>query len=253
MKKAIILAAGIGKRLGGLTKDIPKCLLEVEKDITLLDLSLKALKEGGIKEIILICGYQKDTLENHINKKWKDSFTFHFVFNEKFDIWNNIYSAYIAKSFFDDETLLLNSDIIYDPGILKNLLLTVKLTRGKMSYLVIDDKKDLIQEDMKVLVSPDNEIKQINKAIDIEEAYGEYIGIAYLRGNEKIRFFEAAEKLIQKGSTDLYYEDAIANTLNRCIVLPCSTGGLMWTEVDTKEDLDHAKEIYKKLNTQAVA
>lgn len=122
MKKALILAAGLGKRLGNLTKDIPKCLLPVGEQ-TLIDFSLEALKENGVKEIIIVSGFAHENLKAHIEKKWTEKFSFKFIFNDKFKEYNNIYSAYLAKDYLDDETILLNSDIIFHPEILRSLKL----------------------------------------------------------------------------------------------------------------------------------
>ena len=244
MKKALILAAGIGKRLGDLTKDIPKCLLPVDSDNVLLDYSLDALKDNGITEIIFVSGFAESKLKEYIDKKWKNKFNIKYIFNEKFSEYNNIYSAYLAKDIWDDETVLLNSDIIFHPEILKNLKLKIK---NRMSHLVIDDKKKLIEEDMKVKISTSGEIKKINKKLDIKTSAGEYIGITYLRGVEREQFLKSLEKNVKGNRLDLYYEDALAHILDKVSVFPCSTEGLPWTEVDTIEDFEHAKQIAKKI------
>ena len=239
MKKAIILAAGIGKRLGDLTKDIPKCLLEISSEDVLLDYSLHSLKENNIKEVIFVTGFREEKLKGHINKKWKNKFSFQFIFNDKFADYNNIYSAYLAKELWDDETVLLNSDIIFHPDILKTLI----ETGGHKSVLVIDDKNKLDEEDMKVMVNERGEIKKINKNLNISESFGEYIGITYLRGNERIKFLESLENNVKNKKLNIYYEDALANILETSSVFPCSTNGLPWTEVDTSEDYEMAKNI----------
>lgn len=238
MKKALILAAGIGKRLGDLTKDIPKCLLKIDKDNVLIDYSLETLKEVEINEIIFVTGFAEDKLKEHVLKKWKNKFDFKFIFNNKYADYNNIYSAYLAKDIWDDETALLNSDIIFASNIFSNLQQrTNSLEAGaRASYLVIDDTRKLSSEDMKVTINEYGHINKINKNLNIETALGEYIGIICLRGLERIKFLESLEKNVKVGKLDLYYEDALAHVLDEITVLPCSTDGKRWTEVDTVED-----------------
>ena len=82
MEKALILAAGVGKRLGKLTKDAPKCLLPLNGQ-TLIDFSLEVLKENDVKEIIIVSGFAHETLKAHIEEKWINKLSFKFIFNEK--------------------------------------------------------------------------------------------------------------------------------------------------------------------------
>lgn len=249
MKKALILAAGAGKRLGTLTKDLPKCLLEIDPESkkTLLDFSLEALKGAGIQKIVIVNGFAKDRLDNHIKNNWQKEFSFEFIFNNKFAEYNNIYSAYLAKDIWDDETILLNSDIIFHPDILKDLSSQLPVLS---SFLVIDNTKELTLEAMKVKVNSNGEIKEINKNLDIEGSFGEYIGIIYLRGQERIKFLESLEKNIKNRSFDLYYEDALGHVLNEVSIYPYSTKEKPWTEVDTQEDYEIAKQIAKEIKKE---
>ena len=253
MKKALILASGVGKRLGDLTKEIPKCLLPIDSDNVLLDYSLETLKENNINEIIFIIGFAENKLKEHIDKKWKNKFSFKFIFNDKFKEYNNLYSAYLAKDIWDDETVLLNSDIIFHSEILHNVIAGKPEGLTKQSYLVIDDKKKLDKEDMKVTVNEKGEIKRINKNLEIKSSFGEYIGITYLREKEREKFLESLELNVKNKSFDLYYEDALDQILSSISLFPCSANGLPWTEVDTKEDYEHAKNIAKEIKRIAVS
>ncbi len=251
MKKAIILAAGIGKRLGELTRNIPKCLLQIDFDKnTLLDLSIKALLDNGVSEIIIVTGFGAEVLKTHIAFKWKNKATFKYIFNEYFKEYNNIYSAYLARSIWDDETILLNSDIIYHPLILKNLIQKTRDGNEQKSFLVTDDSKKLTEESMKVKLNSSGEIKEINKELEIKDSYGEYIGITYLRGAERVKFVESLENNVKNKKLDLYYEDAIAHVLDEVSVFPFSTSEKQWTEVDNAEDYAIAKEIASNIKDE---
>ena len=249
MKKAIILAAGIGKRLGELTRNTPKCLLPIESDgkNTLLDLSIKSLLDNNISEIIIVTGFGAETLKSHIATKWGNKIAFKYIFNEYYKEYNNIYSAYLARNIWDDETILLNSDIIVHPLILKNLIQEIKNNNGQKSFLVIDGTKQLTNESMKVKINSNSEIKEINKGLEIKDSFGEYIGITYLRGFERVKFVESLDNNIKNHTIDLYYEDAIAHVLNEISVFPFLTLGNPWTEIDTKEDYEQAKQLAKQM------
>ena len=246
MKKAVILAAGLGKRLGNLTKDIPKCLLIVDEKSkkTLLDFSLSALLDNGISKIIIVTGFAEEALKNHISKNWSDKLTVNFIFNAKYAEYNNIYSAYLARDLWDDETVLLNSDIIFHPDILRDLHCE--------SFLIVDDSKTLTSESMKIEIDKEGRIKKINKNLDIKTSLGEYIGITYLRGVERVEFLESLERNVKNKHLDLYYEDALAHVLKDISVFPFSTSGKLWTEVDTEEDYNLAKDIANKIKTVTV-
>ena len=249
MKKALILAAGIGKRLGELTRDIPKCLLPVGSK-TLLDYSLEAISGNDFEQVTIITGFAEKKLKEHI-KKWERSLAFKLIYNDKFADYNNIYSAYLAKDIWDDETILFNSDIIFHPLILKDLVSNIKENSNK-SYLVIDDTKILIAEDMKVKINSLGEIKEINKGLDIKTSYGEYIGVTYSRGKERENFLESLELNVKNKNLDIYYEDALAHVLDKISVFPYSTKSRLWTEVDTKEDYELAKRIASEIKINAL-
>ncbi len=249
MKKALILAAGIGKRLGDLTKDIPKCLLPLDSNgSTLIDYSLETLMENNIKEITVVSGFADKKLREYLTDKWKNKVNLNFIFNEKFSEYNNIYSAYLAKDIWDDETVLLNSDIVFHSDILKNL---VEAYHGK-SLLVIDNSEELVDEDMKVETNANGEIKKISKNLNNKTSFGEYIGITYLKGKERVKFLESLELNVKNKKLNIYYEDALADVLNEVSIYPSSTLGKPWTEVDIKEDYELAKKIAKQLKKVTV-
>ena len=121
--QALMLAAGKGSRLGRYTKDNTKCMLEVNGK-TLLERCIDALKEANINKLVLVLGYKKDNVINYIKDKGLDKkIEIEYVFNEDYDITNNIYSLFLAKDIFKrEDTILLESDLIYEPSIIKELI-----------------------------------------------------------------------------------------------------------------------------------
>ncbi len=132
--QAVILAAGIGRRLGEVTKEIPKCMIEVNGK-TLIESSISNLYRAGIKRIILVVGHGKEKLINHVKEKFSDKVDFVFIENKDYRETNNIYSLYLTRDLLaEDDTVLLESDLIYDFSIIDRLL------RDEREVLAVVDK-----------------------------------------------------------------------------------------------------------------
>ena len=118
--QAIILAAGMGKRLKELTKDNTKCMVEVN-GITLIERVLRQLDRLGLSKIVLVVGYKGDKLISFVDTLSINT-PIVFVDNPIYDKTNNIYSLYLAKEYLlKEDTLLLESDLIIEDGILEKL------------------------------------------------------------------------------------------------------------------------------------
>ena len=117
--QAIMLAAGKGSRLGRYTKNNTKCMLNVHGK-NLLERAIDALLEANIKDFILVLGYKGDNVKRYIEENELDKkINIKYVYNDIYDITNNIYSLYLAKDYLaKDDTILLESDLIYDTSII---------------------------------------------------------------------------------------------------------------------------------------
>ena len=121
--QAIMLAAGKGSRLGKYTKDNTKCMLNVHGK-TLLERAIDALLEANIKDFIIVLGYKGENVKKYIKEKELDKkINITYIDNNVYDTTNNIYSLYLAKDYLvKDDTILLESDLIYDTSIVKKLV-----------------------------------------------------------------------------------------------------------------------------------
>lgn len=121
--QAIMLAAGKGSRLGKYTKNNTKCMLEVYGK-TLLERAIDALLLAGIKDFIIVLGYKGENVKKYIREKELDKkINIIYVDNDVYDTTNNIYSLYLANDYLiKDDTILLESDLIYDVSIVKKLV-----------------------------------------------------------------------------------------------------------------------------------
>src|SRR5574344_2309408 len=118
---AVILAAGMASRLRPLTDDRPKCLLQVGNRC-LLQRTVDALVSAGIGEIVVVTGYRGNMIRDFLNGHYRDV-QFHFIDNPDYPTTNNIYSLWLTKSFVaGKDFILLDSDILFDPQIIKVML-----------------------------------------------------------------------------------------------------------------------------------
>ena len=119
--QAIILAAGMGKRLGELTRENTKCMIKVHQQ-TLIERMIKQLGNLQLDRIILVIGYKGDKVKSLIGNKI-GNIPILYIENSIYDKTNNIYSLYLAKKYLvEDETLLLESDLIFSDIILQKLI-----------------------------------------------------------------------------------------------------------------------------------
>ena len=170
--KAIILAAGRGSRLGHLTKNIPKCLVELNKK-PLISYQIKSLKDAGIDKIAIVSGYQSSKLKKYSKTIFK---------NKYWEKTNMVYSLLCAKKWVDCPIIVSYSDIVYPKDFVE------KLINSKMKNVMIIDKNwkklwklrfDHPLDDAETLkINDDNSLKEIgNKTKNYNDISGQYIGL----------------------------------------------------------------------------
>ena len=119
--KAFIFNSGVGSRLGDLTKDKPKALVELKSGETILGRQLRILRSQGIKEIVISTGYKEEMIKEYCLKEFPE-LHFTFVFNPDYATTNSIYSMYLAENKFQDDFLIMHGDLVFDEGIVEKLL-----------------------------------------------------------------------------------------------------------------------------------
>ena len=236
--KAVILAAGIASRLRPLTNDRPKCLLQIG-DRSLLQRSVDALLQQGVKEFVVVTGYRKEQIEAFLKQQYKGA-SFTFIFNERYASTNNIYSLYLARPEVEgQEILLLDSDIVFDPLIVERLLGS---DHGNVLAL---NRHPLGEEEMKVVPDIEGKVKEISKTCAISDAIGESIGIERMSEAYTAALFKELELMIEKeGQDNIFYERAFERLIPQGHTFWIEdTSDLFSTELDTVEDFNSAKDL----------
>jgi len=234
--KALILAAGMGTRLGPLTDKIPKCLVPVN-GVPIIARQIENLVDNGIREIYIVSGYKSDILESVL----KGSYPFvNIVLNANYGETNNMYSAYLTMdALYGNEFILMNGDVFFDESVISELL--------KPMYLnsIVVEKGVYNDESMKVRVDNTNRIVEISKKIPEILAYGVSIDVYKFSAEASKSFFERIREIVEvHGKLNEWTEVALNEILSKVKFEPCPLKG-RWVEIDNYEDLKFAEEIFK--------
>jgi choline kinase len=236
----LVLAAGAGRRLRPYTDTLPKALVPVDGDITILDIALKNLAEVGLTDVTIVVGYRAEAVEQRQAAfEAKYGVTITLVHNDKAEEWNNAYSLWLAREHFAKGALLVNGDTVHPVSIEKTLL----ARRGPSILLAVDNVKKLAEEEMKTIFDADGQLTRITKLMDPADAFGEYIGATIIEPAAAEGLADALKTTFER-DPNLYYEDGYQEYANRGGEVRAATiGEVEWVEVDNHDDLGRAREI----------
>ncbi|REE98374.1 sugar phosphate nucleotidyltransferase [Thermomonospora umbrina] len=238
----MVLAAGAGRRLRPYTDSLPKALVPVDGETTILDIALGNLAEVGLTDVVIVVGYRAEAVERRraaLEERHGVSLT--LVHNDKAEEWNNAYSMWLAREHFSKGVLMVNGDTVHPVGVEKTLL----ANRGPEIVLAVDNVKTLADEEMKVTLDDSGHLARITKLMDPARAHGEYIGATLIEPSAAAPLADAL-KATWEGDPDLYYEDGYQELVRRggrIAVAPI--GAVDWVEVDNHDDLEKARRIAK--------
>jgi choline kinase len=237
----MVLAAGWGSRLAPLTDALPKTLLEVDGDRTILDVALGNLKQVGLERAVVVTGFQHEVLvARRPELEARHGLEIELLFNPKALEWNNAYSLWCAREHFAEGVLMANGDTVHPASVEETLL----AARGSADLLIaVDQSHEMGAEEMKVHISSDGLLERINKALDPATAHGEYIGVTLIEPAAAEPLADALEATWRRDTT-LYYEDGfqeLADRGGRVGIAPI--GEVEWVEVDDHADLARAREV----------
>jgi choline kinase len=236
----MVLAAGLGKRLGHETAELPKTLLGVDGDRTILDIALSNFAHVGLTDAVIVTGYAHDRLAERVPAlESRHGVKLELVFNAKALEWNNAYSLWCARAAFAEGVLLANGDTVHPASVEERLL----AARGPELVIAVDDEKALGEEEMKVHVTGAGHLDRINKALDPATAHGEYIGVTLIEPAAADGLADALEATWRR-DPQLYYEDGFQELADRGGKIGIASIGVVeWVEVDDHDDLARAREV----------
>lgn len=243
--QAIILAAGMGKRLGEYTKDNTKCMLPVN-GIRLIDRVLTQLSAMNLNRVVIVVGYKGQNLMNHIGNRYDEILNIEYVNNPIYDKTNNIYSLTLAKDKLqEDDTILIESDLIFSDELFSmivsnpnpNVALVAKYESWMDGTMVrIDENQNIINFVPKQAFKY-SEIDSYYKTVNIYKLSKEFSIQKY------VPFLEAYSKAL--GNNE-YYEQVlrVITMIDHAEMKAMPIGDAKWYEIDDLQDLDIAETIF---------
>lgn len=237
----IVLAAGAGRRLRPYTDSLPKALVPVDGDVTILDIALRNFAAVDLRDVAVVVGYAAEAVEERraaLERRY--GVTLELVYNDKAEVWNNAYSLWCARDHMADGALLVNGDTVHPVAVEETLL----SSRGPGIVLAVDAEKQLAEEEMKIRVDDGGRLVSITKLMDPASAYAEYIGATLIEGSAAPRLADALRATYER-DPQLYYEDGYQYLADHGedLGLAPLPSGTTWVEVDDHADLARARDI----------
>lgn len=242
--QAIILAAGMGKRLKELTQDRTKCMVQVN-GVALIDRMLHQIESRHLSRIVIVVGYEGEKLMKYIDTLGIRT-PIVYVQNPIYDKTNNIYSLALAKDYLcQDDTLLFESDLIFEDAVIDQLLDDPRET------LALVDKYESWMDGTCVKLGPDDSIASFvpSKNFRFEEAHEYYKTVniykfgRHFSRTHYVPFLEAYSKAL--GNNE-YYEQVlrVIAMLDDPEIRAKRLSGQLWYEIDDIQDLDIASSMF---------
>ena len=239
--KALVLAAGFGKRLRPITDSIPKSMVEVNGTPLLVN-ALNNLTALGITDVGIVVGHMADYIRDRIGTEWNGAKISYFE-NRRYLETNNVVSLYNALSFCDDEMLMLECDIFYHKEMLKKLI----SGKGDCSILVspfnpetMDGSVIRVEGDRAVELvlgkwqSEDFDYTNTRKTVNMYRFSKDFIG----------KYMPLIKWYVENMGENSYYEKVLGSLmyLRECDFRVVEVPEEMWCEIDDIEDLERARK-----------
>lgn len=239
--KAIILAAGVGKRLWPVTQHRPKCLIELGGRSLLLRY-LDALAGVGIKQAVLVVGYKQDMIRGTIGSGCC-GVEVRYLASEQYQR-GSITSLWQARTELDDDVLIMDADVLFHRTILQRLVAS-----ASPNALLLDETVTQRTEECMAVVRGGRVVALTKRMPDHYELAGEGVGFLKVRRADAGSLVASLQAYVERGHLDMEYEDGLREFFSLARVGYEKIGGLPWIEIDFPEDLRRAeRDILPKLD-----
>ena len=231
--KAIILAAGVGKRFKEVTDHRPKCLIEVSGK-SLLERTLVALGASGVKEAVVVIGYRGDMIVGAIGEHFGDV-QVRYITNEQYEK-GAILSLWSARAEFDDDLLIMDADVLFPIQLLLRLVQS-----AHASCFLLDASSENTGEEQMLLTRAGRVLTIIRGGSGDYDVIGESVGFLKVARDDAPLLHSILDDCVAQGRDTIEHEEAFPVFLSQRHVGFERVDDLPWTEIDFPEDLEHAE------------
>jgi len=245
--RAIILAGGKSSRLLPITENTPKCLLEIG-GATILGNLLKALEYNNVKEIIIVTGHHENQIIEYIHKEWSQ-LKITFINNNDVENTGPAYGLWLARKYFDEHFIYLNSDLLCDTAVIDRLC-----TNTQTDSLTAVQRIAWNQEAVNITLGKEDSITDIGKHITSEDSNGEFIGATRFNKQFAQSLENKLNTFVEQGEKKKFAADGINSVIqeDRLILRALDVTDLPGIEIDTADDLNRARLIWKRNNIKTL-
>ncbi|MBI3252498.1 MAG: phosphocholine cytidylyltransferase family protein [Candidatus Omnitrophica bacterium] len=228
MLKVILLAAGVGRRFGEETKNLPKCLLPLPGGGTLLGRYFRSFRELGLRDVVIVVGHKKEKIKR-ASIPYAKILKIRFIENKKYKK-GSILSLHAAKNQLNGDCLIMDADVYFPTAALK------KLIRSKKKTAFLADPRSKSTGEEMMLQSKNGKVFSISKKPDpLLKPVAEATGLFKISGKDISSLKKILDQLVRQGRTHVEYEEAYAQLLKKTQAGFETLRGF-WTEVDFKDD-----------------
>lgn len=233
--KAIILSAGQGKRLLPLTEELPKCLLPVSLEHTLLSWQLSQLADAGVEEAVVVTGFEADRVESELARQ--PYLPARALYNPFYDLSDNLGSVWCALGEFAADTILLNGDTLFASRVPARLM----AEPAAPITMTISRKPRYDADDMKVRLDG-TAVQAVGKSLNLDSIQAESIGMTRLHGDGVETFRSSVARWMRRpDARRLWYLSVLDALAREMQVSSCAAAQDEWCEVDFPADMTHAR------------
>ena len=240
--KALILNSGLGKRMGTLTSEHPKCMTEIGPFETILFRQLRQIAVAGIEEVVITTGYYDEVLVSYCNSLGLP-LRFTFVKNPLFDKTNYIYSIYCAREYLDDDILLMHGDLVFENEVFD------RVVSSPNSCMVTSSTLPLPEKDFKAVVRNG---KVLKVGVEFFDDAMEAQALYHLKKADWKVWLDKITEFCENGKTNVYAENALNELDGAVNIEALDVKDLLCSEIDNPEDLAVVSAKLKEIESRTV-
>ncbi len=236
--KALILNSGLGRRMGVLTSEHPKCMTELLNNETILSRQLKMIAENGIKDVVITTGYFDEVLIDYC-KSLNLPLNITFVKNALYDSTNYIYSIYCAKDkIYNEDIVLMHGDLVFSGDVFKNVI------NSERNCMTVSSTAELPEKDFKAVIDNDRVTKVGIEFFDNAAAAQALYKIEKKDWNI---WFDKIAEFCENNNRNCYAENAFNEVSDKCEIFTLDVKDALCNEIDDAKDYEFVLSRLKEL------